>query len=386
MRSPEELMNVLIASESSGRQRSVSRWLEVPFHIPGLLLAGVLHLLPWKMRIAADFWICGKMGGRTEPLSPETSDYIEKAKVLAQRVHTESRHRPAIFVFTTHPPTEGPNAWVRFHLLQHGLVISNRIEEALGEPLRPPQCTLAIDPYALDTVSVPVAGIYAGLIRGVFLAYDRQASTQTMAQRVLLSGTTYSKIVWRFLERLRRGVPILMMVGGGLPQNARLLHTCREFFRRLKGKAKDGRLAAEKQFLHCLTKPGDPDKPTIVGRISEARQKELKGIIAQAGLIVTEDQWIEFLKEFALDVPYRTRLFRILEKRLVRKGVPVILVGIRELEEKPYARLVGPWAWMANSEGNVQLISRGNLAEAAPSAEQLAKRVIVDLLGEAKSV
>lgn len=294
------------------------------------------------------------MGAREEALFSQWSRYASQAAALAAEAKRASGRAPAILVVTSHPPTFGDTAWVRFHLFLHGLKIANYVLASIGSRREHPQCLLAIDPYALDSVPVWVAGLYAGFMRGIYIAYDRQASSQTPLQKILLRGTAYHEIGWSFLRRLRKGSPVLMMVGGGLPHNARLLHACREFVRNVWPRRRPGRLSFEHRFLQEIATPYEGRLLTETGVIPEARWAELRDWVKHhAGHAGPEEAWQTFREEFQRDVPWRRRLFRILEKRLVKKNIPVLLIGINDdARESSCVRLAGPWLWKEGTDGD----------------------------------
>ena len=85
-----------------------------------------------------------------------------------------------------------------------------------------PKCFLAIDPFALDTVSVPVGAFYGAWMHRIYLAWDRQPSTQSWIQRnLLLRQTGYDRILAASPD-LKADIPVVMVLSGGLPYNARL--------------------------------------------------------------------------------------------------------------------------------------------------------------------
>ena len=125
-----------------------------------------------------------------------------------------------------------------------------------------PQCFLAIDPYALDSVSLPVSAMYAGLMHSQYLVWDRQSSTQSWLQRNgLLAGTGHQRIAWRFLEALRSD-PVLMVLAGGMPPNARLFYAAREWAGALKDARKEDGSKYQIRYAHdghsfCTPRAGD---------------------------------------------------------------------------------------------------------------------------------
>jgi len=105
------------------------------------------------------------MGGQAPEDNPELPGVIRQCVVMAQDLRRLSGQWPAFLVATSHPETVGPLEWLRFELLRQAQLVANAVaeEEKGGRLYQPhPQCFLAIDPYALDTVPASAGGFYAG--------------------------------------------------------------------------------------------------------------------------------------------------------------------------------------------------------------------------------
>jgi len=143
-------------------------------------------------------------------------------------------------------------------IAREGLLLANAVIE-ITQPGRMyrsnPQCFLAIDPFALDTVPTSIAGLYSGLMHRIYLVWDRQSWTQGWLQRtLLLRGTAYPRIIFRLLARLKRDIPIVMVVPGGLPHMPAAL--CRsEFVQDLPAKRWPGSKAGRPKKMD-----GSPDR------------------------------------------------------------------------------------------------------------------------------
>src|SRR5205807_4825406 len=245
---PEDLTNTVVAADALRRQILGQRparylpgqrvWIEPFFNLLGFLWGELTLLLPWPQRKPYVQWVVRKMSGHAPEENPELPRRIEETLRLSQDLKAKTGRWPALLILMTHPDTEGPLEWLRFELMRQGLLAADAVVEA-GSPSawypEHPRCLLAIDPFALDTVSPVVGGFYAAWMHRFFLVYDRQSSTQSWIQRhVFLRGSEYHRIGWKLLRLLKANAPVLMAMGGGLPYNARLLYAAREFVHRLK--------------------------------------------------------------------------------------------------------------------------------------------------------
>ena len=141
---PEDLLNTVIAADAirrralgmrPGRFRPSQRvWIEPFFNLPGWVWGGFLRALPARLRQPLDLWLCQKMGGHAPEINPELpgriAEYVERARGL----YAQTGQWPAVFILTSHPETEGPQAWLRFELLRQGLQIANALVNAAPTP------------------------------------------------------------------------------------------------------------------------------------------------------------------------------------------------------------------------------------------------------------
>lgn len=279
-----------------------------------------------------DMWLCQTMGGHAAEYNPSLSGHVAETIALGERLEKETGRWPAFLFLTAHAPTQGPFQWVRFELLRQGQVLAFDFSQA-GREKRlkagTPQCLLAVDPYALDSVPMYVGAIYAAFIRQVYFAYDRQFSTQSFFQRfIFLRKTGFPWAGWRLLRRLRRGIPVLMAFGGGIAVNARLLYAAREFVQRLHFPKKVSRRQAEYDWVRLL-EGQDHDDPAIEGVITADTERALLERLEQWGFPKEKAQEALrlFGEEFAHAVPYRERLWRVLLHRIVKHGQGLVVVS-----------------------------------------------------------
>ena len=396
---PEDLMETVIQGDRSRRQLlgqpphpgySLWKriWIEPWFNLIGLAVGQWMVWLPWALRWRMDQRIVTWMGARPPAESPDFRSRCREFAAAARRLHRETGVWPAVFVFVSHAPTVGELEWLRFELEREGLQLANAIveESHTGRLYRPsPECFLAIDPFALDTISTVVAGLYAGFMHRIYLAWDRQSRTQSWLQRhALLRGSGYQRIAQRLINRVNRGIPIVMVLPGGLPQNARLLYTAREFVRALPVRRWPCAVGlAQKKWMDILIRPVNGQQPIEKGNIPEETGAALRALVGEWGFAEADQRrWLEaFAKEFRLEVPYRTRLFRVLFRRIAAKGKPLLWIAAAHRDHIPHINVSEPWGAYRDRGGGLQVI-RGTagpepVADIARVAEAFSKEFIV---------
>jgi hypothetical protein len=376
---PEDLVNTVIAADDLRRKARglpstraakylaslADRWaalalgrkdpppertfIEPFFNVLGFLWGQGMRMLPSRLRRRFVQRVNCKMGGYSPTENPELPLRIEETVRLARDIKQQTGQWPALFILTSHPETEGPRHWLRFELLRQGLQIADAVVEARKPgawyPAHP-ECFLAIDPFALDTVSVPVGAFYGAWVHRIYLAWDRQPSTQSWIQKhFLLRNTGYDRIAWRLLRTLKADVPVLMVLSGGLPYNARLLYAAREFVQRLPvDHWKVSKRKAQKELMEILMTPEGSVWPADDGVIPLGKQRQITDALAAWGLPEEKSGPClrELVEEFKLPVPHRARLFRVLRSRLVEKGKALIVVRIDHSEAPPYVWISDP--------------------------------------------
>jgi hypothetical protein len=369
-------------AEPSRFKPSQRLWIEPFFNFLGRGFGSILLAMPWPWRRPTDLWLNRKLAGHEPEHNPALPAVTEASIKLARRVKEQTGEWPAFFVLTSHPETMGPLEWLRFELLRQGLVVAAAVAEAErpGAWFRPaPQCFLAIDPYALDTVSASVGGFYAGWMNRVFIGMDRQPSTQSWIQRHwLLKGSTYGAIVWRLLRRLRVN-PILMVFSGGLPHNSRMMYTAREFVQKLGLRRWPiSKREAEKRLMEILMRPVDGHRPAEEGILPHVTRAAIHNWMKELGL--EEGKLAPMLEalaeEFRLAVPYRARLLNVLLKRLVQKGKPLMLMAIAHRDTMPHVAIASPCAIIREGDRVTILSSDGAAAQSWSDAHAFAQRFV----------
>jgi hypothetical protein len=387
---PEDLMKTVIAADAIRRQRlGESRlrharwkrtWIEPIFNAIGWSVGQIVAMLPNSLRRPVILRINQALGGRSTSPSEHLRQRQQETVALIRKLKEATGREPGVMILTSHPPTVGSLEWLRFEVVRQGLMLGDAIVEANrpGHAYSPnPQCFLAIDPYALDTVPTAVAGLYSGFMHRIFLVWDRMSKTQSWIQRyLLLRRTGYPFILWRLLKRLKNGVPVIMVLPGGLPQNARLLYAAREFVQRLPVQHWPySKRQAQKKWMDALSRPVGNVLPCETGTLPELTKAQLHALFSEWGVPITDQpHWLDlFFEEFQLDAPYRARLFRILFNRLADRGIPFLWIAIAHGQEQDPLRISTPWAVYKDTQGHLQLLKGTASSPAEVSApEQVA--------------
>jgi len=370
---PEDLVNLVIAADAERRRMmgmAASRykpsqriWIEPFFNAAGTVLGAMIRATPIRLRRRILSWLCLRIGGHTPEILPEFAGDQARAVAAAERLLRLTGQRPAVLILTTHAETLGPHAWLRFELIRQGMEIGDSIVDAgrprLGRPHS--ECFLAIDPYALDTVSPIVGGLYAGMMNRLHVVWDRQPSTQSLVQRtIFLRHTGYGGIAWRLLRKLKKGVPMLRVLGGGLPQNARLLYTAREFVQRLKlPRWPRPKRAAEAELMRILMKPEGDIRPPEHGEIPPATLATVEKWLHGLGVGASEAGGLlkGLTDEFKRSVPYRVRLLSVLLSRVAKEGKPMLIVGLSHSAVSPHVRIAPPIGVYRPAAGGIEFFS-----------------------------
>src|ERR1019366_8612705 len=142
----------------TGRPSWERLFIESFFNVLGLVWGQLMYFMPWSFRRPYVQWIMRKMSHHTPEENPFLAERVAQTLGLAEEVKSKTGQWPALLILTSHPDTEGPLEWLRFELLRQGVQIADAYTEARwpGAFFRPhPKCFLAIDPFALDTLSAP---------------------------------------------------------------------------------------------------------------------------------------------------------------------------------------------------------------------------------------
>lgn len=347
--------------------------LEAPFNVVGAAVRTLMHVLPSDVVLKFhDKLFSGLAEGKNYPFDPASPAILE-AKRLAEELGGDA----AIVALISHPPVYGDMAHMNFELVRHAMLA---MRQARGRPCRP-RLVAAVDLFALDTIAIPVEGIYAGYMGLYHLGLDRLAISRGWASSMLVSPTAWHKMVHRLIGRLDAGGEVGMVLAGGVPQTTRVLYAAREWAQaRRKESALRSRPA---EILRRLRQDEAYRKFEAEGPCGEGLRKsaarmmeawlmsavaEGEGRLSQEGRAVVaaclkaldvSADLAELERELARETPYRRRFFRVLAGR-VRPRRPVVFIPVAHYDEdgRRGIEIKSPWAWK-RGEGELERFGRG---------------------------
>ncbi len=314
----------------------------------GLILAGVMELLPadWTGYVHNRLFL-HLSSGRTYPFEPG-SPAVAAARTLAARLEKESGLPPALLAAISHPPVMGDLAHLNFELVRHAMLA---LREVRGRPCRP-RLVVAIDPFALDTISVLEEGLYAGFMGTYHLGIDRLALGRGHPGPLMSPWTRWDRMPLRLFRALAEGGEVGMVLSGGVPSTGRVLYGVREWARRARAAGPLNAQPAEARRRLLMDAAFERFQAASVGHIHLPRGPwrllEAWLMAAAAGLLpgetaesaaraalaclsVPEAAREALMAELHLDMtretPSRRRLFRLLVGRVARRR-PLVLIPV----------------------------------------------------------
>lgn len=370
--------------------------LEAPFILLGAAVAVVLELLPAKAALAFHDKVFSALAGKNYPFRGD-SPALARAEALVRRVREESGREPALLALISHPPVSGELAHLNLELTRHAQLALYRLR---GAPCRP-RLVAAVDPFALDTLSMPAEGVYAGFVGSYHVGLDRMAIGRGFLSALLLRRSSWSVMIHRLLGLLRAGHEAAMVLAGGVPSTTRVLYAVREWAGRARGRSSSSpaevlaRLRAYAAFRRFETEgphgagltrnawrmaegwamaalsgyfqEEDPAAAAESGRLEEGARRTLLACLEALGVPEGERAAAldELARELSRETPYRARVFRLLASEVLGRGRPLVLLPIAH-------RLAGgisiefgeAWAWTRGDAGTISAVKAG---EAAPA-------------------
>lgn len=400
-----ERERLALPDKTSGRKL----FLEAPFIVLGMAIAGILEILPAELVLSFHNKLFGALAApKSYPFDPNHPALL-RARDLAEKVERRTGKRAALVALISHPPVLGDLAHMNFELVRHA---SHALRLLRRKPCKP-RIVAAIDPFALDTVSLPVEGVYAGFMGTYHLGFDRLTLIRRGLTRMLLRRAAWYRLVHRLITRLKGGGEAGMVLAGGVPSTTRTLYAVREWVGRMRRKSPLRvspaeilkRLRAVPEFARFEAQGPHGDRLAAsawrlaeawamaslagvygcgggvscvdTGALSEASERELSALLKAVGVPDAEAaKSLQELKEELLrETPYRARLFRALAARIVGRGTPAIVLPIVHKSEAG-ALGIEPrdaWAWTSAKGGRIEAVSsKPGAAPFSGSAEDFA--------------
>ncbi|MDD5304413.1 MAG: hypothetical protein PHS14_15050 [Elusimicrobia bacterium] len=324
------------------------RFIEPFSRAAGIIMGAVMELVPadWTVAFHNKVFLF-LSGGHSYPFDA-ASPAVVAARALAARLEKESGRAPALLAAISHPPVMGELAHLNIELVRRATLV---LREVRGRPCRP-RMVVAIDPFALDTISVLEEGLYAGYMGRFHLGLDRLALGRGHPGPLMSPQTRWDRMPLRLFRSLAEGHEVGMVLSGGVPSTGRVLYGVREWSRRSRAASPLhgdparalARLRADASFARFETAAAEhiplPRGPwrLLEAWLMTAAAGLLPGETADSAaraelacLSVPEASRASLLAELSSDMtretPARRRLFRLLAGRVARRR-PLILIPV----------------------------------------------------------
>jgi hypothetical protein len=361
----------------------------------GMILAAVMERVPAEWTVAFhNKLFLGLTAGRTYPFDP-ASPAIASARALAARLEKDSGLAPAMLAAISHPPVMGELSHLNFELVRHAILA---LREVRGRPCRP-RLVVAIDPFALDTISVLEEGLYAGFMGSFHIGLDRLALGRGHPGPLMSPQTRWDRMPLRLFRSLAEGQEIGMVLSGGVPATGRVLYGVREWAYRARAA---GPLHGDPaRALACLRADASFarfEKAAVLSiHLPRGPWRLLEAwlMLAAAGLLpdetaesaarsalsclqVPEESRAALLAELASDMtretPARRRLFRLLVGRVARRR-PLVLIPVIHRTEPLAVSEREAWGVTWAGKGRARVVRAGAPDKSEEmTAEELAER------------
>lgn len=361
----------------------------------GLVLAALMNVLPadWSVAFHNKLFL-SLAAGKTYPFDARSSAVVQ-ARALAARLERESGLAPALLAAISHPPVMGDLAHLNFELVRHATLV---LREVRGRSCRP-RLVVAVDPFALDTISVLEEGLYAGYMGSFHLGLDRLALGRGHPGPWMSPQTRWDRMPLRLFRSLAEGGEIGMVLSGGIPATGRVLYGVREWSRRARSASPlhgdpAGALASlragaafarfEKAAADHIPLPRGPWRlleawlMTVAAGLVPGESAQVAADAALDALQVPERERAalraELQNDMTRETPSRRRLFRLLVGRVARRR-PLILIPVVHRTDPLGVAELQAWGLTYLGRGRVRVVFAGRPEESVEmTAEELAAR------------
>ena len=333
------------------KSEAARRWIEPLFRGIGIVLANVLEAVPADWTVGFHdrvFTFLAKP--RSYPFDPGNPRLVE-ARSLAAELERRTGHAPALLALISHPPVLGDLAHLNFELVRHATLALRAVR---GRPCRP-RLVVAIDPFALDTMSIAEEGLYAGFMGTFHLGIDRLALGRGHPGPALTPLAAWTAMPMRLLHALSMGGEIGLVPSGGVPSTSRVLYGVRDWARAararspLRGKPSEVEraLRADPSFAR-FERAAEAASASAPASGRPWRLIDAWLMLAAAGLLPDENTeaaavsvlaclavppserpglLAELSRDLSRETPRRRRLFRLLAGRVARRR-PLVLLPV----------------------------------------------------------
>ncbi|MFI5363677.1 MAG: hypothetical protein ACHQ49_17060, partial [Elusimicrobiota bacterium] len=324
------------------------RWVEPPFRALGVLFSKVLEAVPADWTIAFHDRLFSALAAPASYRFDAESPVILRARSLAADLEKRTGRAPALAALISHPPVLGDLAHMNFELVRHATLA---LRAARGRPCRP-RLVAAVDPFALDTVSIAVEGLYAGFMGTYHLGVDRLAFGRRHPGTLLTPWTAWTAMPQRLLRTLAEGGEVGLVPAGGVPSTSRVLYGVREWARAARAHSplrarpaeveralrSDPSFARFEAAVESVAMPArrpwrliDAWLMTAAAGLMPDETAAAAAAAALACLAVPAPRRAELLagleRELTRETPLRVRLFRLFAGRVARRR-PLVMIPI----------------------------------------------------------
>ncbi len=371
-----------------------------PFaRLAGLFLAAILERLPASWAISFHDKLFSRLAsGRAYLFNPDSAAIID-ARVLSARLEKESGRTPALLAAISHPEGTEELAHLNFELVRHAILA---LREIRGRPCRP-RLVVAIDPFALDTVSILEEGLYAGFMGSFHLGLDRLAFGRGHPGPWLSPQTHWDRMPLRLFSSLAQGGEIGMVLSGGVPSTSRVLYGAREWARRALSASPLH--AYPLRALACLRNDAAfarfENSAAGIVPLSRGPWRLVEAWLMMAAVGLLRDESVEpvarallacvqvpeaardaIVSELACDLaretPARRRLFQILVGRVVRRRPLLLIPVVHRLDPLGVSEREA-WGIVWAGTGRVRVIRAGSPDRSVEmTATELAERFTIE--------
>lgn len=357
------------------KSRFARRWIEPIGNLLGIGMTSLAWLLP-PARVAKLQQKLFLALSKPRPFYFDIhSPHLRAAKKLLAHVAAKTGKTPATLCLFDHPPVDGELIKLNFELSHQAFAALHWLSH---KPSRP-KLVVATDSLALEHWSTFAEGVYAGFMGTYHLGFDRLGTHRRGLSRLLIGRTASRRMPFHISRILHRGLNIAMAHAGGVPSTARALYAAREYLHLLR-QQRDRTISPATALTRLSQLSTDfavfQHSKLVGSRLQNSAWRMMEGWIValltglwqfgdtesgeaciHSGVLssravaaltacaqalgvapkAAEQSLLDFTAEFRRHVPQRRRLFRLLAKRVVAKGKPVLLMPLATVEHKTVA-------------------------------------------------
>lgn len=403
----EDLMAIVLLSDEERRIREGTRLpakgkvqrllLQTPFNCFGIFLSLIVDSLPAEWALKWHDWLYRRVGGPRSYVFDQNSGALRDSRELVLRAGREAGAAPALLGLISHPPVLGDLSHLNFELVRHA---THALRALRGAACRP-RLVAAVDPFALDSVSMPVEGAYAGYMGWAHIGLDRLTMARGAVSAWLLRRTGWFRMPFRMTRLLGAGGEVGMVLSGGVPSTTRALYVAREWLAGARAKSdfrgRPGEVlrrldldlksagtrsvwrAMEFQLTAALSGGGSRLPASDSGKITPELEGAARACLDALGLPETEKSAAlkDLGAELSRETPYRARFFNLLARRVFKKGRPLIFLPIVHRTEGGLGIEIKPaWAWVGFSRGRLRALIAGASAPWEGTVGEFARKFV----------